>query len=285
MTFSVVARSADGSRWGVAVASRFLAAGGAVPAAEAGAGALATQSLANLGYRPQGLALLRSGLSAAAVVAALTAADDQRDSRQLGVVDAAGGSASFTGAGCYAWAGGATGPGYAIQGNMLAGPQVVAEMERAWQDAGDGTSLARRLLAALAAGDAAGGDRRGRQSAALLVVDLAAGRGQGADVALDLRVDDHPRPVEELGRLVALGELYFGAPDPAAVLPLEGDVAAEVEGRLRTLGHTSLTTWMEIENYEARLVAGGIDPVVLERLRGATPHWPPQHGPDPVPGS
>jgi len=280
MTFSIVARSADGSRWGVAVASRYLAAGGAVPAAEAGAGALATQALANLGYRPQGLALLRAGLPAPAALAALLAADDLREERQIGIVDADGTSAGWTGSACLEWAGGRTGPGYAIQGNILVGPEVVETMEQAWTDSGDAAPLARRLFAALEAGDAAGGDRRGRQAAALLVVDSAAGRGQGADTSLDLRVDDHPDPIGELGRLLTMGELYFGAPDPDAVLPLEGTLADEVAARLERLGHHSLVGWMETENYESRRVDGGIDPVVLERLREATPHWsqPPPHG-------
>jgi uncharacterized Ntn-hydrolase superfamily protein len=280
MTFSIVARSADGSSWGVAVASKYLAVGSAVPAAEAGVGALATQSMVNLGYRPQGLALLRSGLSASATLAALTAADDLREERQAGVVDADGGSASWTGAACYDWAGGRTGPGYAVQGNILTGAEVVEQMERAWLDADLDTSLARRLFAALEAGDAAGGDSRGRQSAALLVVDSAAGQGQGADVSIDLRVDDHTDPIGELGRLLTLGELYFGTPDPDDVLPLEGLLAEEVAGRLEALGHSSLQLWMDIENYESRFVEGGIDPIVLDRLREAAPNWsqPPPHG-------
>src|SRR5512143_2078170 len=169
MTFSIVARSTDGTCWGVAVASRYLAVGSAVPAAEAGVGALATQALANLGYRPQGLALLRAGLTASATLAALTAADDAREERQAGIVDASGGAATWTGSGCYPWAGGRSGRGCAVQGNILVGSEVVEAMEGAWLASGDDTPLARRLFAALRAGDAAGGDRRGRQSAALLV--------------------------------------------------------------------------------------------------------------------
>src|SRR5919202_3272586 len=132
MTFSIVARSDDGRCWGVAVASKFLGSGAAVPALEAGSGALATQAWANLAYRPQGLALLRTGLPAQRVVDALVATDDVRAERQLGVVDAAGGSATYTGAECLDWAGGRAGPGYAIQGNILVGPQVVETMEQAW---------------------------------------------------------------------------------------------------------------------------------------------------------
>src|SRR5262245_15781501 len=167
MTFSIVARSADGRAHGVAVASKFLSVGAAVPAALADVGAIATQSYANLAYRPQGMALLSTGVSASGVVAGLTAADDGRATRQLGVVGATGDGATFTGDGCHAWAGGVSGEGYAIQGNILTGPEVVAAMEAAWRDGAGEASLARRLLAALRAGDEAGGDRRGRQSAAL----------------------------------------------------------------------------------------------------------------------
>jgi uncharacterized Ntn-hydrolase superfamily protein len=287
VTYSIVARAADGRSWGVAVASKYLAAGSAVPALEAGAGALATQAWVNVGYRPQGLALLRAGLSAHEVVAALTAADEGRAVRQLGVVDAEGRAASFTGPECSAWAGGRAGDGYAVQGNILAGPEVLDAMEAAWSDSGsDGGSdsgpdggqlaLARRLFAALAAGDAAGGDRRGRQAAALVVVGLDDGigaghrRGQGADLLVDLRVDDHQDPVAELGRLLDLAELYFGKPDPATLLPLEGELADEVARRLAALGHASLEDWAGIENYEERLVEGAIDPVVLGKLREAT---------------
>jgi uncharacterized Ntn-hydrolase superfamily protein len=282
VTFSIVACAPDGRSWGVAVASKYLAVGSAVPALEAGTGALATQSFVNVGYRPQGLALLRAGLSAPQVVAALTAADEGRAHRQLGVVDAAGGSATFTGEGCMDWAGGRSGEGYAIQGNILTGPGVVEEMERAWlafDDPGGAPSLAlaRRLLAALSAGDAAGGDRRGRQSAALAVVGLEGaigegpGRGLGADVLADVRVDDHAAPVEELARLLGLAELYFGKPDPAALLPLEGELAGEVDRRVRALGFDSLESWAGVENYEERLVEGSIDPLVLAKLREASP--------------
>ena len=282
MTFSIVARSDDGRCWGVAVATKFLAAGAAVPALEAGSGALATQAWANLAYRPQGLALLRTGLAAQQVVDALTATDDVRAQRQLGVVDGAGESATYTGADCLEWAGGRAGPGYAIQGNILFGPQVVEDMERAWlsfEDPGGSATLqlARRLYAVLRAGDAAGGDRRGRQSAALAVVGLDGGigpvtaRGQGADVVVDLRVDDHDDPVRELGRLLGLADLYFGEPDPASLLPLTGELAEEVDRRVRALGHRDLQTWAGVENYEGRLVEGSIDPVVLAKLREATP--------------
>jgi uncharacterized Ntn-hydrolase superfamily protein len=273
MTFSIVARSADGSAHGVAVASKFLAVGAVVPAAEADVGALATQSYANLAYRPQGLALLRTGVSAAGAVAGLTAADDGRAQRQVGVVGASGDGATFTGDDCHAWAGGVAGDGYAIQGNILTGPEVVAAMEAAWRADPDQPRLAVRLLAALRAGDGAGGDRRGRQSAALLVVAKGQGYGGTGDVLVDLRVDDHPDPVAELARLLDVHELLFGRPDPAALLDLTGDLAAEVRERLAARGHraddldTALADWAGVENFEERMVPGRIDPLVLDQLR------------------
>ncbi|MEV6928566.1 DUF1028 domain-containing protein [Dactylosporangium sp. NPDC051485] len=270
MTFSIVGRCADGQSLGVAVASKFLAVGAAVPAAEAAVGAIATQALANLAYRPQGLALLRTGTAAADVVAGLLAADAGRAGRQLGVVGPTGDGATYTGDECFDWAGGVSGDGYAIQGNILAGPAVVAEMERAWL-AGPGLPLARRLHAALAAGDAAGGDSRGRQSAAILVVRPGAGYGGLSDVEVDLRVDDDPDPVTRIGALISLWELYFGKPDPATLLPLEGELADEVRDRLAALGHADLAAWAGIENLEERLVDGAIDPLVLARLRAAEP--------------
>jgi len=275
MTFSIVARSADGSAFGVAVASKFLAVGAAVPAAQAGVGAIATQSYANLAYRPQGLALLATGVSAAGVVAGLTAADEGRAQRQLGVVGVSGDGASFTGDGCHPWAGGVTGDGFAIQGNILTGPEVVDQMRQAFVDSDPAAPLPRRLHAALLAGDRAGGDRRGRQSAALLVVAPGQGYGGTSDVVADLRVDDHPDPVVELGRLLDLHALYFDKPDPATLLPLTGELAEEVADRLGALGfrpgsgglHEALATWAGIENLEERMVAGHIDPLILAHLR------------------
>jgi uncharacterized Ntn-hydrolase superfamily protein len=268
MTFSIVGRSPDGSRLGVAVASKFLAVGAAVPAAEVGVGAVATQSYANLSYRPDGLAMLRDGKTARETLDALVAGDDGRAQRQVGVVDAHGGSASYTGTACHDWAGGRTGDGYAIQGNILVGPEVVEAMERAWL-AADG-DLADRLLAALTAGDEAGGDRRGRQSAALLVVRKGGGYGGESDVEVDLRSDEHPTPVAELRRMLALHRLYFGRPDPATLLPLEAGLAEEVRDRLARLGHPTLDDWAAVENFEERMVDGRIDPLVLDQLRAAT---------------
>jgi uncharacterized Ntn-hydrolase superfamily protein len=275
MTFSIVARSADGTAFGVAVASKFLAVGAAVPAAQAGIGAIATQSYANLAYRPQGLALLATGVDAAGVVAGLTAADEGRVQRQLGVVAATGDGASYTGAGCHPWAGGLTGDGFAMQGNILAGPEVVERMREAFVQSSADAPLHRRLHAALLAGDRAGGDRRGRQSAALLVVAKGQGYGGTSDIVAELRVDDHPDPVVELGRLLDLHSLYFDKPDPATLLALEGALAEEVEARLIRLGHRpglggldgALASWAGIENLEERIIAGRIDPLVLAHLR------------------
>jgi len=268
VTFSIVARSDDGQSWGVAVASRFLAVGAYVPAALAGAGALATQADANVAWKSTALALLDEGGSAQDVLRQLIAEDARAAERQLGIVDAAGTSATHTGADCLSWAGGVALPGAAIQGNILAGPGVVPAMQEAWSVAQPGP-LGRRLLTALQAGDAAGGDRRGRQSAALLVVRDGAGYGGLDDVAVDLRVDDHADPVGELGRLLDLQEFYLSAPadaDKVAVSPL---VAAELDDRARRLGHADFQAWVGTENYEMRVApdTSWVDKRVLEIIR------------------
>jgi len=274
MTFSIVGFDSSSASWGIAVASKFLAVGSAVPWGRAGGGAVATQAMANLSYGPEGLDLLAEGFAAEQVVSVLTRADDQRDHRQLGVVDAAGRGATWTGASCLDWAGGEAGDGYAVQGNILTGPEVVAAMVEAWH--GGGEVLSRRLLTALTAGDRAGGDRRGRQGAALRVWRAGAAYGGVLDTAIDLRVDDHRAPVDELARLLDLHELYFGKPDPASLLPLEGALAAQVAASLERLGYATLggaklaealETWAGTENFEERLVPGKLDPVVLEQLR------------------
>jgi uncharacterized Ntn-hydrolase superfamily protein len=239
MTFSIVARGADGKSFGVAVASKFLAVGAAVPAAEAGIGAIATQAYANLAYRADGLAQLRRGRRAQLTLDALVATDDKRESRQAGVVDAAGAAATFTGSECNPWAGGVTGDGYAIQGNILVGPEVVAAMEQTWLGSGPDEPLARRLLAGLTAGDDAGGDSRGRQSAALLVVTPEGGYGGGSDVLVDLRVDDHAAPVAELARLLDLHDLYFAKPDLFGKAP-EGNGGRYGGRGSDTAGHARL---------------------------------------------
>lgn len=263
----------------MAVASKFLAVGALVPQAEAGVGAIATQAMSNLSYRPEGLALLRQGRSATETIAVLTAADDDRDVRQLGVVGRSGYGDTFTGPRCHPWAGGRSGDNYAIQGNILAGEEVVAEMERTWlTGAGTDQSLAWRLLLALEAGDRAGGDRRGRQSAALVVASAGGGYG-GSDVAVDLRVDDHLRPIEELRRLLFLHDFYFGAPDPGSLVDLDGPLLEEVRRLLSSVGFSpagageeavssALAEWASMENLEMRYAGGSpVDPLVLRFLR------------------
>jgi uncharacterized Ntn-hydrolase superfamily protein len=275
MTFSIVARSDDGQSWGVAVASKFLAVGSAVPAAAAGIGAVATQSFANVSYKKRGLALLDAGLSAQAVVDELTGADDGRAQRQVGVVDANGTSATFTGEECNAWAGGRALENVAAQGNILTGPDVIDSMIAAFEAAPHNLPLSRRLLAALLAGDRAGGDSRGRQSAALYVVSAGAGYGGFDDVQVDLRVDDNADPVPELERLLDIHDMLFGKPDPDTLLALTGNLAAEVSALLAGVGISdatvddSLAHWAGIENYEERMVPGQIDPLVLAQLRRA----------------
>lgn len=270
MTFSLVARSADGERWGVAVASKFLAAGAVVPGVRAPLGAIATQSFANLRYLPDGFALLGDGRTAQETLDALVAADDGRAQRQAGIVDGQGRPATFTGEECLAWAGGVTGPGYAIQGNILTGPEVIVEMERAFLASDPEQPLALRLHAALLAGDRAGGDSRGRQSAAILVGGVGAGYGGGSDIAVDLRVDDHQDPVVELGRLLRMHDLVFGK--PAETWPVEGEVAERLRRALDSLGYVepdlmdALEHAAGVENLEERLVPGAVDPVVLSYL-------------------
>ena len=270
MTFSIVARSTDGEHWGVAVASKFLAVGAVVPGVRAPLGAIATQSFANLRYLPDGFALLGEGRSAQEALDALVTADDGRTQRQAGIIDGQGRAATFTGEDCLAWAGGVTGEGYAIQGNILTGPEVVSEMERAFLTSDPAQPLALRLHTALLAGDRAGGDSRGRQSAAILVGGVGAGYGGGSDIAVDLRVDDHPDPVVELGRLLRMHDLVFGK--PTETWPVEGEVADRLRRALDALGYVNpdLMDALEhaagVENLEERLVPGAVDPVVLSYL-------------------
>ena len=208
MTFSIVACDIEEHIWGVAVASKFPAVGAVVPWAQAEAGAVATQSFANTSFGPRGLALMGTGLSAQETLARLLEDDPDKELRQVGLVDAKGGSATFSGGSCFAWAGGVTGRGYAIQGNILASGKVVPTMERAFLKAKG--NLPSRLHAALLAGDRAGGDKRGRQSAAIYVVKPKGGYGGYLDRWLDYRVDDHEDPVSRLGELLEMHDLYFG---------------------------------------------------------------------------
>ncbi len=201
-TFSIVAYDPDPQEWGIGVASKFLAVGAVVPWAKAGVGAIATQSFANTSYGPKGLDLLGQGKSAEEVVKALTEEDRGKNRRQVGIIDAKGNAATFSGSGCQAWAGGKTGKDYACQGNILAGEAVVNDMAKAFEDSKG--PLAWRIMAALEAADKAGGDKRGKQSAAILVVRDKAGCGGFNDRMIDFRVDDHKKPIEELARILAL---------------------------------------------------------------------------------
>ena len=256
----------DAGQWGVAVQSKFLAVGSVVPWAEPGSGAVATQAYANPRYGPDGLALLRQGIAAGEVVRRLTDADDGRDERQLGIVDAAGRAATYTGSACLDWAGGRTGDGFAAQGNILVSGTTVDALAEAF-GAGSG-SLAERLLGALAAAQEAGGDRRGQQSASLLVVERDGGYAGLSDVVLDLRVDDHERPIEELRRLHGLHERLFGKTPRDAWLPVDDALRAELKERLARLGYERLEDWAGVENLEERVDGeDAIDPVVLDELR------------------
>jgi len=268
-TYSIVACDLAAGQWGVAVQSKFLAVGSVVPWAEPGAGAVATQSYANPRYGPDGLELLRQGRSAQEVVDELTTADDGRAQRQLGVVDAGGGAATFTGEGCHDWAGGRTGTGYAVQGNILVSAATVDALAETFEAASG--SLAERLLGSLAAGQAAGGDSRGQQSAALLVVERDGGYAGLSDTLVDLRVDDHERPIDELQRLYEAHQLLFGNTPRDRWLPLDDELQAEVSGLLERLGYQTLDDWAGAANLEERVNGDdAIDPVVLRELRRAT---------------
>jgi uncharacterized Ntn-hydrolase superfamily protein len=271
-TYSIAACDLETGQWGVAVQSKFLAAGSLVPWAEPGVGAIATQAYANPRYGPQGLQLLREGLPAQDVVERLTAADDGRDHRQVGVVDREGGSATFTGAECNDWAGGRTGPCYAAQGNILVSGATVDALAETFETPQD-LPLAERLLGCLAAAQAAGGDRRGQQAAGLLVVQREGGYARLSDVLVDLRVDDHERPVDELRRIYELHQEIFGKTPRERWTRVDDDLRAELSERLARLGYEGrlediLFRWAGNENYEERVEgAEEIDPVVLAAIR------------------
>jgi uncharacterized Ntn-hydrolase superfamily protein len=307
MTFSIVARDPATGDLGIAVASKFLAVGAVVPHARAGVGAVATQSAANVTFGPRGLALMAAGASADDVLRQLTDEDEGRDHRQAGMVDVQGRSATYTGAGCIAWAGGRTAENVAAQGNILTGADVVDALFDTF--AAGGAAFPDLLLRALKAADEAGGDRRGRESAALLVVRENGGYGGNNDRWIDLRVDDHPAPVAELVRLLDLNHLYLDRPRVEDLLPIDETLANELRRRLEAVGYTPATTsrggglaeviealglvrtgeprdlpanwdiawsnamneWMSVENLEERSTAAGwIDPRVLEFLREKT---------------
>jgi uncharacterized Ntn-hydrolase superfamily protein len=274
-TFSIAACDLEAGQWGVAVASKFLAVGSVVPYAEAGVGAVATQSWANPRYGPDGLALLRTGKPAEETIAELTRADPDRDERQVGVVAVNGDAATFTGRGCQEWAGGHAGRGYAAQGNILVSEATVEALATTFESNGH-LELAERLIECLAAGQAAGGDRRGQQSAALLVVEKNAGYAHLSDTAVDLRVDDHERPIVELRRLYALHrELYSVTPEEDW-LDVDETLRAELVARLARLGFDgelagAFEQWAGAANLEERVDGvERIDPVVLGVLRKAS---------------
>lgn len=277
-TFSIVGHDPENGEWGVAVASKFLAAGAVVPFAKAGAGAIATQSWANTEYGTRGLELLASGLSAEQVLQKLIEEDPDRAVRQVGIVDAQGNGATFTGDECHSWAGGVTGPHFACQGNILVDEKTVQAMAESFQN--EKGTLAERLLSALLAGDRAGGDSRGKQSAALLVVKEGAGYGGFSDKYIDLRVDDHVDPVVELMRLHRLHTLYFRKPDPQDILQIDQELKQKLTDYLIQLGylskdghakvtdedfHEALKNYQLIENFDERILEPGqIDRQVLE---------------------
>jgi uncharacterized Ntn-hydrolase superfamily protein len=270
MTYSIAACDLETREWGVAVQSKFLSVGSVVPWAEPEAGAIATQSYANPRYGPEGLGLLRSGKSAGKVVELLVSEDEGRDERQVGVVDAGGGSAAYTGPACPAWAGHRTGPCYAAQGNILVGAETVDALAETFL-ATTHLPLEQRLIESLAAAQAAGGDRRGQQSAALLVARRNGGYAQLSDIVVDLRVDDHERPIEELRRLYGLHHRLFGVTPDEDWLPLDEALTREVRDRLDRLGYATLRDWAGVENLEERVRGDdAIDPVVLEALREAS---------------
>jgi uncharacterized Ntn-hydrolase superfamily protein len=282
-TFSIVAFDPETDSLGVAVQSKFLAVGSVVPWARAGVGAVATQALANFNYGPRGLDLMAEGHTAEQTVEALVSADEDREHRQLGVVDARGQAATFTGSECFDWAGGVTGEHYAAQGNILVGRETVEAMASAYE--GSAGDLAARLLAALDAGQQAGGDSRGKQSAALLVVREGGGYGGDNDRVLDLRVDDHPEPIKELIRIRNLHTLYFGETRPEDVVAIDGDVRTEVVDALMRSGYIeegdaqgeagedavldALSAYVRTENFEEREQRRGyLDRAVLEYMKG-----------------
>jgi uncharacterized Ntn-hydrolase superfamily protein len=234
-TFSIVAHDPEAQEWGIAVQSKFLAVGAVVPWAQAGVGAVATQSYANTSFGPNGLALMAEGYSAEETLGQLVARDEGRAQRQAGLVDAQGQAATYTGDECHAWAGGLTGRHYAAQGNILVSADTVESMARAFEEAKG--ELADRLVRALTAGQAAGGDRRGQQSASVLVVRPEGGYGGYNDRYLDLRVDDDPAPIERLQALVDLHHLFFKPPAPGEMIAIEGELARDAQRILQWAGY------------------------------------------------
>src|SRR5690625_2534418 len=277
MTFSIIGYDPNTEELGIAVQSKFIGVGSVVPWAKAGVGAVATQSHANPAYGPDGLKLLAEGKTAAETVKILTDQDDGRGLRQVGIMDAKGKGAAFTGKDCYDWAGDRVGENCVAQGNILAGEAVVNDMVDTFEQT-EG-SLAERLLAALDAGQAAGGDRRGKQSAALYIVKEKGGYLQANDRFIDLRVDEHPDPIKELIRIYKLHNLYFGVTKKENILTVEGDIREQIANHLHRLGKIettdvndemffdALSDFHRVENFEGReLERGKIDKEVLDFL-------------------
>jgi len=281
-TFSIVVCDPMTELWGVAVQSKFPFVGNGVAWAKAGVGAVATQAYANLAFGPDGLSLLEKGLSAQQVLDSLLAKDTLKEERQVGIVDKLGGTANFTGKGCFKWAGGEAGKNYTCQGNILTGPEVVEAMARAFEGS-QGKPLAERLIMALDAAQKVGGDRRGKQSAHLLVVKKNGGYGGYGDRWIDIRVDDHPEPIDELKRLYYnVHQLYFGETDAKKLVKIDKTVCIEIQAVLKKLGYykgevngvydeatkKSLSNWQGWENLEMRWRADDfIDDVVLDYMR------------------
>ncbi|GHO75672.1 hypothetical protein KSD_34430 [Ktedonobacter sp. SOSP1-85] len=280
MTYSIVARDPERGELGIAVQSKFLSVGAVVPWAKASVGAIATQALANTSYGIQGLKHLAAGRSAQETLEQLLAGDEGRADRQVGIIGMTGQPVSFTGERCFHWAGGLTGKHYACQGNILVSGDTVEAMARTFEETGG--LLCDRLLAALAAGQAAGGDGRGQQSAALLVVKEGAGYGGYTDRFIDLRVDDHPTPIDELKRILELHKLYLFRPDPADILTIDASLAQELQKLLTITGdyQSPITSRYDEPTCEAFRAFSGrenleerwfedarIDRVVLEFLR------------------
>jgi uncharacterized Ntn-hydrolase superfamily protein len=274
-TYSIVACDLAAGQWGVAVQSRFLAVGSVVPWAEPNVGAIATQAYANPRYGPDGLTLLRDGRTAAEVVEALTSSDEGRAERQVGVVDGQGRAATFTGEACHDWAGGRTGDCYAAQGNILVSPATVDALATTFESNAH-LDLAERLVECLAAAQAAGGDRRGQQSASLLIVQKDEGYAKLSDTVVDLRVDDHERPIAELRRLFSLHQELFGATPEEDWVEVDDALANELRHRLGSLGYTdelekAFADWAGTANLEERIDGvTKLDPIVLEALRKAS---------------
>jgi uncharacterized Ntn-hydrolase superfamily protein len=263
MTFSIVGYCPIEKEWGIAVQSKFLAVGAVVPFAKAGIGAVATQSYANTTYGPRALELFAEGKTAEEALQIITGDDQDHHLRQVGLIDAHGNAATFTGEGCYQWAGGVIGSHFAAQGNILVDEKTVEAMADIFTNTAG--SLAERLLAALLAGQEAGGDSRGQQSAALLVVKENGGYAGFNDRYIDLRVDDHPEPIKELIRIYHLQQLFFAPTKPENIVPIEGQVKEELTLNLDRLGYLSkeldllqaLKNYIHTENFENREQATG----------------------------